>query len=96
MLMLLAGLALAGLLAISLAVAAQGDGGYDLSWWTVEGGGGTSKAHAFSLSGTLGQAEAATWRGGGYTLAGGFWGGEVQSSGENNWIYLPLVLRGQP
>ncbi|MGD9048674.1 MAG: hypothetical protein PVF77_11535 [Anaerolineae bacterium] len=96
LLMLLAGLALAGLLAISLVVAAQGDGGYDLSWWTVDGGGGTSKSDAFALSGTLGQAEASTWRGGGYTLTGGFWGGEGQASGEKLWIYLPLVVREQP
>ena len=66
-------------------------GGYDLSWWTVDGGGMTSAgANGYALGGTAGQPDAAVWTSNGYTLAGGFWGGgavEVR-------IYLPLVLRG--
>jgi hypothetical protein len=96
LLALLAGLALAGLLAVSLGVAAQRDGGYDLSWWTVDGGGGTSRADAFALSGTLGQTEARTWQGGGYALSGGFWSGGEQAPGDKYRIYLPLVVRGRP
>ena len=67
-------------------------GGYDLSWWTVDGGGGTLRdgASGYTLSGTAGQADAATWQGQGYALAGGFWGGALPVE---YVVYLPLVLR---
>lgn len=60
--------------AISVAVAQVGDG-YDLSWNTIDGGGGTSSGGSFSLSGTAGQFDAGVLTGGTYTLIGGFWGG---------------------
>ncbi len=67
-------------------------GGYDLSWWTVDGGGhtfSTSTDGAFSLGGTIGQPDAGQLTGGGYTLVGGFWRG-----GAMDWsIFLPLVIR---
>jgi hypothetical protein len=68
--------------------------GYDLSWWTVDGGGHTlSTGEGYRLSGTAGQPDAGVLEGVGYTLAGGFWrGGEV--SGQSYEVYLPLVLRG--
>src|SRR5271157_6306975 len=46
---------------------------YDLSWFTVAGGGGTSTGGVYSVSGTIGQADAGTLSGGVYTLTGGFW-----------------------
>ncbi len=47
-----------------------------ISWWTVDGGGGTSSGGAYTLSGTIGQADASTpMSGGAYTLTGGFWAG---------------------
>jgi hypothetical protein len=65
--------------------------GYDLSWWTVDGGGGALvAAGSYSLAGSIGQPDAATWLGDGYVLTGGFWGGGVVEYE----IYLPLVLRG--
>ena len=68
--------------------------GYDLSWWTVDGGGATpSTGEGYRLSGTAGQPDAGVLEGGGYTLLGGFWrGGQV--SGQSYWVYLPVVLRG--
>ena len=61
--------------------AASSGGGYDLSWYTIDGGGGTSEAGGFSLSGTIGQPDAGTMSGGGFELAGGFWsGGDVGPS----------------
>ena len=57
------------------AVLAQSGGGYDLSWNTVDGGGGTSNGGTYELSGTIGQTDAGTMTGGTYTLEGGFWGG---------------------
>ena len=69
---------------------AQMGGGYDLTWSTVDGGGYTwSEGGGYSLGGTIGQPDAGVLSGGGYTLAGGFWGGAVARYS----IYLPLVLR---
>jgi hypothetical protein len=71
---------------------AQAGGGYDLTWNTVDGGGGMfSTGGGFSLGGTIGQpdAGAAVAGGGGYALTGGFWySGAAQFS-----IFLPLVLK---
>jgi hypothetical protein len=65
--------------------------GYDLSWWTVDGGGVMCQGgSAYSLDGTAAQPDAQTWRGGNYTLTGGFWGGGRVSEPH---IYLPLVLK---
>ena len=66
--------------------------GYDLSWWTVDSGGlvEAGSPGLYSLSGSIGQPDAGlVLTGGGYTLAGGFWGGAATQYR----IYLPLVLR---
>lgn len=65
---------LALLLFIWLAFA---QGGYDLSWWTVDGGGGESTGGSYTLGGIIGQPDAGALSGGDYTLSGGLWGGEV-------------------
>ena len=67
---------------------AQPDSGYDLSWNTVDGGGGTLSSGALSLSGTVGQADAGTLSGGAYTLTGGFWGPFAGAS-----LFLPVLRR---
>jgi hypothetical protein len=94
-------LALAALLAILLSGAAAAQGGvqvphsgYDLSWWTVDGGGATfSTGPGYSLGGTLGQPDAGLMAGPGYTLAGGFW----PAAGQLPYrVYLPLSVRGYP
>ena len=53
----------------------QSGGEYDLSWSTIDGGGGTSTGGNYSLSGTIGQPDAGTMTGGDYELTGGFWSG---------------------
>jgi NADPH-dependent 2,4-dienoyl-CoA reductase/sulfur reductase-like enzyme len=65
--------------------------GYDLSWWTIDGGGYTfSSGGEYELGGTIGQPDA--WRGattGAYSLSTGFW-----SCGPPRYdTYLPLVLK---
>ena len=72
------------------AVRAQRDTGYTIDWWTVDGGGQSEPdSSGYTLSGTTGQPDADSLSGGGYTLSGGFWGGdEFQYH-----IYLPLVVR---
>ena len=69
---------------------AQSGGGYDLSWSTLDGGGGQSSAGHYTLDGTIGQPDAGALTGGVYALTGGFWGGAAAQYR----IYLPLVLRG--
>jgi len=79
------------LLAGAALVWAQVGGGYDLTWSTVDGGGGTfSSGGGYSLGGTAGQPDAGVLNGGGYALGGGFWAG---GGGILYHIYLPLVLR---
>jgi uncharacterized repeat protein (TIGR01451 family) len=47
---------------------------YEISWWTVDGGGGTSAGGSYALSGTAGQPDAGGPFGGApYGLHGGFW-----------------------
>jgi hypothetical protein len=66
--------------------------GFQLSWWTVDGGGGRSEGSGFVLSGTAGQPDAGLLIGPGYTLGGGFWaGGALAPAGHA--VYLPAVLR---
>ena len=68
-------ISLAVLLAGSSMLALAQGGGYDLSWWTVDGGGTTSgTGGVYALAGTIGQPDAGTLSGGAYTLDGGFWG----------------------
>ncbi|MCU0857128.1 MAG: hypothetical protein MUC65_01825 [Pontiellaceae bacterium] len=59
---------------LSLCVQAQSNA---INWFEVSGGGGTSTNGGYSLSGTIGQADAGTLSGGGFTLEGGFWSGAV-------------------
>ena len=57
-------------------VLAQAGGPYDLSWSTVDGGGGTfSTGGPYTLGGTIGQPDATVvpMTGGEYELVGGFW-----------------------
>ena len=77
-------------LIVSIAVAQSG-GGYDLTWSTLDGGGGSSSGGGYTLDGTLGQPDAGTLSGGGYTLGGGFWTSPAASPQFE--VYLPVVLR---
>lgn len=69
---------------------AQTGGEYDLSWFTVDGGGEASNQNGYTLTGTVGQPDVGVMSGGAYTLAGGFWG----PTGSEN-IYLPLILKNR-
>ncbi len=63
---------------------------YNLSWYTIDGGGAMNvSGGGYSLNGTIGQPDAGVLSGSGYTLVGGFWGGAAI----NYNIYLPLVLK---
>jgi hypothetical protein len=91
----LATVALLGLLLVTSAALAQGGGGYDLSWSTVDGGGFTfSSGGGYELGGTVGQHDAGSMSGGDYVLSGGFWcGGALEDEYDT---YLPLALKRYP
>ncbi|CUU34769.1 MAG: hypothetical protein K6U12_06140 [Armatimonadetes bacterium] len=85
-------LMLCAIFATLLGVAcAQSGGNYDLSWWTIDGGGVTfATGGTFNLGGTIGQPDASSaLTGGTYSLTGGFWftpaciptNGDVDGSG---------------
>lgn len=50
----------------------QTGGDFDLSWGTIDGGGGTISGGDFVLTGTIGQADAGVMSGGDYEMVGGF------------------------
>jgi len=85
-----ANLWLAGDLSGLPAAHAQTGGGYDLTWYTIDSGGGTSTGSSYTLLGTIGQPDAGVaMTGGGFTLVGGFWGGAASQYK----VYLPLVIK---
>lgn len=65
---------------------------YDLTWSSIDGGGGSSTGGVYTLNGTIGQTDAGSLSGGGYTLSGGFWVGAA-SVLMDQFVYLPLVLK---
>lgn len=62
---------LAGLIAATLAASAA-HAQLAIDWHSIDGGGGTSFAGDFTLSGTIGQPDAGTLIGGDFVLIGGF------------------------
>jgi len=48
---------------------------YEISWYTIDGGGGRSTGGPYTLTGTIGQPDAAYSAGGNFELLGGFWPG---------------------
>ncbi|MCA9243088.1 MAG: hypothetical protein KDA32_03970 [Phycisphaerales bacterium] len=59
----------------TLAGSAAAFGQYEINWFTIDGGGGTSAGGVYTVSGTIGQPDAGIMGGGNYTLSGGFWVG---------------------
>jgi len=83
---------LVALVFLLLAGVVLAQGGYDLSWWTVDGGGATfSTGGGYALGGSVGQPDAGALSGGGYSLLGGFWLG----AGAQYRLYLPVLLRNR-
>lgn len=60
------------LLAIPM-ICTQAGAEYEISSYTIDGGGDTSENNDYSLSATIGQPDAGIMTGGEYTLSGGFW-----------------------
>lgn len=80
------------LLLTVLTALAQSGGAYDLTWNTLDGGGGTSQGGVYSLRGTIGQPDAGSASGVAYSLDSGFWVKGILEFIEH-LLHLPLVLR---
>jgi len=58
-----------------VSVLAMTGGDFEISWSTIDGGGGTSTGGDYALVGTIGQPDAGEMAGGDYRVHGGFWPG---------------------
>ena len=61
---------------IVLLLVSIANAGYELSWHTIDGGGGVSAGGTYIVRGTIGQPDAAYSAGSPYELLGGFWPAE--------------------
>jgi len=80
----------------SISVIAQSGGDYELTWTSIDAGGGSMNGGAYSLVSTVGQPEpGATQSGGVYSLNGGVVdaGGSVMTQAGDQQIFLPLIWR---
>lgn len=80
----------------SQAIDAQSGGGYELTWTSINAGGGEMTGGAYSLVSTIGQPEAGAMQSGGaYSLNGGVV--DAGSSGQTTpgvqQTFLPLIWR---
>ena len=81
-------LSLVLLLAMLPLILASASLSYDLSWWSVDGGGGKSIGGGYTLQGAAGQADAGQMQGGNFSLKGGLLVGAMQ-----HVLFLPHVAR---
>jgi len=63
------------LLTAVLVLVSTANADYEISWHTIDGGGGTSGGGIYQLTGAIGQPDAGYHYGGNYELLGGFWVG---------------------
>lgn len=73
------------------APAAAGVVPYELTWVTVDGGGGRSAGGSYALTLTLGQPDAWNQQCGRYHLSGGFWSHLAPAGACQH--YLPFIKR---
>jgi hypothetical protein len=81
-------------------------GNFDLSWFTVDCGGGSCSGGQFSVSGTFGQPDAGPLTGGAFKVEGGFWSGvtiaqtpgapilKIHLAGPNAVLSWPVSVMG--
>jgi hypothetical protein len=71
------------------AVNAQPTGYASISWWSVDGGGGSDSAGHYVLNSAIGQTDAGLFSGGNYILMGGY----LSGSGSTPTVFMPLTQR---
>jgi hypothetical protein len=84
----------------------QSGGQFELSWSTIDGGGGVSSGGQFIINGTIGQPDAGALSGGQFRIEGGFWSGvrvvqmpgapllKIKLVGTNAIVSWPLSVTG--
>jgi len=79
------------LLSTTIALAA---GDYQINWWTVDNGGGSSQSVGgqYLLQGSIGQPLTGFSTGGEYILSSGFWHG-IGAAIQEFMVHLPMVIR---
>ena len=77
----------------TMTVVAQSGGSYDLTWSSIDDGGGDISGGSFALIGAIGQSDAGALHGGSYTLSSGFLAGIDSTTTMSYDVYLPLILR---
>ena len=93
------GMVVAHLLSCTVSLLA---GTYQISWSTLDGGGGLSGGNGYAVSGTVGQPDSGFSCGGNFTLEGGFWSSEsiglpklkIKRSGDTVIISWPGKFSG--
>ena len=80
---------LAGLLLLGGTFQALGVADINLGWYSVDGGGGGAGGGAYSLQGSVGQADAGMPAATSMMIQGGFWGGVA----ERYWILVPVIRK---
>jgi hypothetical protein len=85
---------LLGLLLISTTALAASD--YQINWWTVDGGGGTSQSADghYTLNGTIGQPDVGAASGDDFAIKGGFWG-SLSAAIQEFFVHLPLITSSE-
>jgi hypothetical protein len=74
-------------------VSAQSGGGYDHSWHTIAGGGGTSNGGNYTAASTIGQPAVGHSSGGPFDVSSGFGAAFPPQTGAVSYtVYLPGVL----
>ena len=74
------------------AVLAVNETAYDLSWWSVDNGGGCSSDEQYTLHSVIGQPDASQSFNGQYTLSGGFLSIGAQAR-QFFQIILPFIFK---
>jgi len=64
-----------GIILLTMSLSSTASAEYELSWYTIDGGGGRSSGGPYELLGTIAQPDAAYSAGGNYELLGGFLSG---------------------
>lgn len=78
-----------GLFLLLAAVALSSPTVMEISWWSIDGGGGTSAGGRYALSGTIGQPDVGFQSGSNFSTTGGYW----SLTGASTELYLPVVIR---
>lgn len=61
------------MLTLSSAAGAGDPPVFEIPWYSIDGGGGTSEGGQFTVTGTIGQHDTGTMTGGEFEISGGFW-----------------------